>query len=179
MLDPQDQRENQEHRAGWVLLDQQDASSLDPRVMLVRVVLLVQLGRLATDFLVQRVTEEIWAPQVRSVPRETASPAPRVHLVCLDFQENPGPKAWASPDQRGILDSEGCRVYRDLRAKASKDLRVTSGDLVHQGQLGHRDKEFRGQRASRGPRACRARGEYPEKDFLELKVTEAQQGRGG
>eukprot|EP00064_Thunnus_orientalis_P013811 superscaffoldBa00002304_g13851 len=117
-------RENQGHRADWAYLVHQAALLSDPRVILVQVVLLVRLGRLATDFQVQRVTVEIQALQVHSVPKEMAIPALWALQVCLDFQENPGQKEWASLDQRGILVSEGYLVYRDLRAKASKDLRL-------------------------------------------------------
>lgn len=124
-----------------------------PRVMLARVVLLVRLGKLATDFQAQRVTVEIQAPQVHLVPKEKATPAPWALLVCRDFQENPALRESASLDQRGILVSEGCLVYRDLQAKASKDLRVTPGGPAPRGQQGHQGKEFKDQRVSRGPRA--------------------------
>lgn len=120
--------------------------------MWAQVVLLVQLGRLATGFLVQRATVEIQAPQGRSVPKEMAIPAPRARLVCLDFQENPALRDWASLDQRGMLVSEGCQVCQDLRAKASRDLRVTQAGLALKGHRGHKDKEFKDQRVSRGPR---------------------------
>lgn len=152
MLDPQDQRENQERKAGWVCLVLQDASSLDPRVILVQMALLVQLGRLAMDFLVLRVTEEIEALQAHLVPKETAILAPWVLLGCLDFQENLGRREWAFLDRRAILDFEGCLVYQDLQVKASQDLWVTLGDLVHLGQQVLKGKEFKGQRVNRGPR---------------------------
>lgn len=64
MLDPRDQRENQGHKAGGVYLVHQDVSSPGQRVILAQVVLQVRLGRLATDFLVQRVTVEIQVLQV-------------------------------------------------------------------------------------------------------------------
>lgn len=153
MLDPQDQRENQGHKAGGVYQVHQAVLSPGPRVILAQVVLLVQLGRLATDFLVQRATVEIQALQVLQVPKETAIPAPWGLLVCLDFQENPAQKEWASLDQRGMLVSEGCLVYQDLQVKAYKDLWVTLGDLALQGQQGHKDKEFKDQRVNKGPRA--------------------------
>lgn len=104
-----------------------------------RAVLQVRLERLATDFLVQRATAAIEAPQVHSAPKETAILAPWVLLVCLDFQENLALREWASLDQRGILVFEGCLVYQDLRARASKDLRVTLGGQALQGQRGHKE----------------------------------------
>lgn len=103
-------------------------------------------------FLVQRVTVEIEALQVHSVPKEMATLVPLAHLACLDFQENPALREWASKDQRGILVSEGCQVYQDLLARAFKDLRVTLGAQALQGQQGHKDKEFKDQRVNRGLR---------------------------
>lgn len=87
------------------------------------------------------------------VPKERAIPAPWVHLVCLDFQENPVLKEWASLDRRVMLVLEGCQVYQDLQVKASKDLWVTLGVLALQALLGHKDKEFKDQRVNRGLRA--------------------------
>lgn len=130
------------------------------------------------DFLVRRGIEEIEALQARSVPKETVFPAPWVLLVYLDSKENLDQKEQESLDQRAISDSEGCLVYRDLQEKAFKDSRVTRVDLVHQDQQGLKDKEFKDQRVIRVPRAWPGRGGSLEKAFLELKVTEAQRGRG-
>lgn len=139
MLALQDLRENQGHRVGWALQVHRGASSADQRGILVQTVLLVPLGRPATDFLVQRVTEDLQARLVQPVPKETASPAQWGLLVCPGFQENPAQKGWASPDPRETLDSEGYPVYLDLQVKAFKDLRETQDDLVHRGQQGHKD----------------------------------------
>lgn len=160
-----------------VLLVHLDASSAGPRVMLVQVVLQVRSGRRVMDFLVRRAIEEIEALLVRLVPKEKVFPAPWVLLVYLDSKENLDQKEQESLDQRVMLDSEGCLVYRDLQEKVFKDSRVIQVVQVLQDQQDLKDKEFKDQRVNRDPRAWRDRGGSLEKDFLELKVTEARRGR--
>lgn len=153
MLDLQDQRESLGHRAELVFLVLRDGLLLDRRVIQDQVVHLAQLGRLATDFLVQRVIVEILAQGVHLVQKEMGFLAPWGLLVCLDSQENLDRKALVSQDQRGILASGGRLVYPDLRAKASKDLQEIKAGLDLQGQRDQQDKESKGQRVSRGLKA--------------------------
>lgn len=153
MLDLQDQRESQGHRGGLVCLVLLDALLLDQRVIQAQVVHLVQLGRQAMDFLVQRVTVEIVAQGVHLVRKETAILALWGLLVYLDFRENLDRKALVSKDQREMLASVGHLVYLDLRAKASKVLLVIQAGLGLLGQRDHKVKESKGQRVSRGLRA--------------------------
>lgn len=130
-----------------------DALLLDQRGTQVRVVHPAPLGRLATDFLVQRVTAETVAQGVHLVRKETATLALWVLLVYLDFRENLDWRALVSQDQRGILASVGRLVYPDLRAKASKDPQAIKAGLDLRGQRDLQDKESKGPRASRAPRA--------------------------
>lgn len=153
MLDLQDQRVSPGHRAELVFLVPLDALSLDQRVIQVQVVHLARLGRLAMDFLVQRVTVEIVAQGVHLVLKEMAFLALWDLLVYLDFRENLDRKASVFQDQRGMLVSVGHLVYLDLQEKASKDPQVTKADLGLLGQRDQQDKEFKGQRASRGLKA--------------------------
>lgn len=153
MLDLQDQRASLGHRAELVFLVPPDALLLDQRVIQAQVVHLAQLGRLATDFQVQRVTVEIPAQGVHLVLKETGILAPWGLLVCLDFQENLDRKALVSQDQRGMSAFVGHLVYPDLQAKASKDLQVIKEDLGLLVQRDQQDKESKGQRASRGLKA--------------------------
>ncbi|TNN61521.1 Collagen alpha-1(XXVIII) chain [Liparis tanakae] len=136
---------NQVHKEGGVYPGHRAASSPDPRGNWAQVVLPVRLERLATDFLVRRGTGGFLALQVHSAPKETATPAPWVLLVCPDSQGNRARKDWASLDPRGTLVSEDLLVYRDPLAKASQDLWVTLGGPALRGQRGHRDKESKDQ----------------------------------
>lgn len=149
MLDLPDQRVSLGHRAELVSLVPLDALLLDQRVIQAQVVHLAQLGKLAMDFPVQRVTVETLAQEVHLGLKEMAILALWGLLVCLDFRENLGRKALVSQDQRGILASVGRLVYPDLRAKASKDLQVIKAGLDLLGQWDQQDKESRGQRVSR------------------------------
>lgn len=153
MLDLQGQRVSLAHRAELVFLVLLDALLLDQRVILAQVVHLALLGRLATDFLVQRVTVETVVQGVHLVLKETGILALWARLVYQDFQESLGRKALVSQDQRGILASVGRLVCPDLQAKASKDLQEIKADLDLLGQQDQWVKESKGQRANKGLKA--------------------------
>lgn len=153
MQDLQDQKESLGHRAELAFRGLLDALLLDRRVIQAQVVHLALLGRLATDFLVQRVTVETVVQGVHLVLKEMAILALWVLLVYLDFRESLARKALVSQDQRGILASVGRLVYPDLQAKASKDLQEIKADLGLLGQQDRQVKESKDQRASRGLKA--------------------------
>lgn len=139
MLDLQVQRESPGHREELVFPVLLDVLLLDQRVIQAQVVHLVQLGRLAMDYLVQRVTVVIVAQGVHLVRKETAFLALWDLLVYLDFRENLDRKALVSQDQREMLASVDHLVYPDLRAKASKVLLVIKVGLGLLGQRDHQD----------------------------------------
>lgn len=141
------------HRAELVSLVPLDALLLDRRVIQAQVVHLARLGRLAMDFLVQRVTVEILAQGVHLVLKGMGIPALWGLLVCLDFRESLDWRALVSQDQRGMLASVGHLVYLDLQEKASKDLQVIKEGLGLRGQRDQQDKESKGQRVSKGLKA--------------------------